>query len=145
MENATSRFYNSDQVTKCSLQCPVECNSIRFSHTISLAEYPSKWLAVQSESHGLEPSERLIVNVFYNEMFYSLIEDSPAITVDSLLALIGGSLGLFLGASFLTLLEAVEFTYYTCFYCFVRRRRNPYKHRSKFPIKSDDKDLMIFV
>lgn len=147
MENATSKFYNSKSATECTLQCPTECNTINFVQSIALARYPSKWLISQSGESRIDPADRLIVNIYFSQMSYTLIEETPAMTVDQLLALIGGSLGLFLGVSFLTLVEAVEFIYYSCLYCFIRKRNSRLKHREKFPVKKEtnENNLIIFV
>lgn len=150
VENSTSKFYNSDAATKCTRQCPIECKIVRYSHGISLAKYPSEWLSNQTDLNPKQTTERLLINIYFGEMFYSLVEETPAMTVDQLLALVGGSLGLFLGASLLTLLEVVEFAYYVCLYFAVRNREKAaQRHRHRFPIKPEvdqnNANLMIFV
>jgi hypothetical protein len=50
----------------------------------------------------------LAINVFYKDTFHTEMMEIPEFTGDQLLASIGGNLGLFLGMSFLTLIEIVE-------------------------------------
>lgn len=49
-----------------------------------------------------------MLNVFYDTMSYSIIQESPSLTSDTLIANIGGNLGLFTGASMLSVIELVE-------------------------------------
>ncbi|RNA09553.1 FMRFamide-activated amiloride-sensitive sodium channel isoform X1 [Brachionus plicatilis] len=50
----------------------------------------------------------LMISTFYNDLQYTLIEESPAMTLEALFGLIGGQLGLFMGASFLSFMEILE-------------------------------------
>ena len=45
------------------------------------------------------------LNVYYNSLSYTLATESPKLNIISLLSNIGGSLGLFMGVSFLSLVE----------------------------------------
>jgi hypothetical protein len=56
-----------------------------------------------------------MVNVYYDQMTYTKVEDEPTLGVDVLIALIGGNLGLFWGASLLTLVEIIEIIFYTIY------------------------------
>ena len=48
------------------------------------------------------------VNIFYDSMSYELSTESPKMNIVSMLASIGGNLGLFLGVSVFSLFELVE-------------------------------------
>ena len=48
------------------------------------------------------------VNIFYESMSYELSSESPKMDIVSLLASIGGNLGLFLGVSVFSLCEIIE-------------------------------------
>lgn len=50
------------------------------------------------------------VNVFYNELSYQTIVEQEAVTLSTLFGSVGGNLGLFLGASMLTILEFCQYT-----------------------------------
>ena len=49
------------------------------------------------------------VNVYYESMKYEVTIDSLSVTSEDLLSKFGGTLGLFLGISFLSFIEIVEF------------------------------------
>ena len=53
----------------------------------------------------------LMVNIFYGQMFYHNITETPNLTPDSMIALIGGHFGFFLGMSLLTFIEFIEMLY----------------------------------
>ena len=48
------------------------------------------------------------VNIFYSSMSYELSTESPKMVISSLLASIGGNLGLFLGVSVFSLFELIQ-------------------------------------
>jgi hypothetical protein len=48
------------------------------------------------------------VNIFYDSMSYELSTESPKMDIVSVLASIGGNLGLFLGVSVFSLCELIE-------------------------------------
>ncbi len=49
-------------------------------------------------------------------MPYSCSQESPAMTIDALVATFGGNVGLFLGITFLSLVELVEIAYYLIYF-----------------------------
>jgi hypothetical protein len=49
----------------------------------------------------------LRVNVFFGSMNYDSIEESPVLSTDGFISLIGGNFGLFWGASFLSIGELI--------------------------------------
>ena len=55
------------------------------------------------------------LSVFYDSMQYTQTTQVPSYTLDELVANLGGQLGLFLGASALTMLELLECLCTTCF------------------------------
>ena len=112
--NGTNAFPN------CTNNCPLECNSINYDLTLSTASYPTNfylnWLLLQNtltskystkSNNSIQVSVAKI-NVFYNDMFYMSLTESPAITWDILLGTIGGTLGLFLGVSVLSVFEIFD-------------------------------------
>ena len=66
---------------------------------------------IKFRSINSETVARSIVkmNIFYESLSYTLVTESPKLNGVSLLASIGGSLGLFLGVSTFSLFEVVEF------------------------------------
>ena len=51
------------------------------------------------------------INIFFKEMNYESIDQVPGYGFSSLLADIGGNMGLFIGASVLTVIELFDFVY----------------------------------
>lgn len=53
-------------------------------------------------------SSVLMLSIFYENLQYTYIKESPAMEFDTMLGLIGGQFGLFMGASFLSFIEILE-------------------------------------
>lgn len=51
------------------------------------------------------------LNIFFEALNYELISQQPAYEVSALLGDIGGNMGLFIGASILTVVEVFDFAY----------------------------------
>jgi hypothetical protein len=112
----------------CKGLCPLECKTIDFElstshdafpapgiYTQSLrdcAELQSTFWGVNADLAGM-PYEELAnslacVYLYYEDMKFTSIVEEPTISVVQSLANVGGSLGLFIGASFLTIGEVFE-------------------------------------
>jgi hypothetical protein len=50
----------------------------------------------------------LILNVYYSKLSYIKISESPKTSINDLLSNLGGTLGLYVGISFLSFIEIVE-------------------------------------
>ncbi len=60
----------------------------------------------------------LHLDIFYKELSYEVVEQTPAFELLSLLSEVGGFLGLLLGASVLTLCELLDYVIISCLrYC----------------------------
>ncbi|RDD42240.1 Acid-sensing ion channel 1 [Trichoplax sp. H2] len=113
--------------------CPIPCHIVHFDTTISYAKIPNPQMAkdltekinktaFQIETHGLvdpdiDPTlyisqNYILLNVFFDDLYYEKTVSTPVYTFTSLLGNIGGQLGLFVGASVLTLVEIIEFGFY---------------------------------
>ena len=116
-------FGSSDEFKKCNEYCPLECNSIKYSLIPSQIDYPSKGVADifkresgirakfnNSSNISYEDLERSIVslNIFYDELGYYTINEIPQTDWNTLISSLGGSLGLVLGISVLSLFEIFE-------------------------------------
>jgi hypothetical protein len=103
--------YNSDDNQKCYMKfmkflnenykscfdyCPLECESMRFEILVS-----SNWAKYDNYN-------TFNIHVFYDELKYTWISQKPKIEFIALISNIGGSLGLFLGTSFISCLELFE-------------------------------------
>ena len=127
--------------------CPLECSSQDFSVTVSASDFPSTELGSMfmgdqktqdrlgflSKPLSLEniKSGYLWLNVYYDETKYTLVEENPAQMPIDLMSSIGGTMGLYIGVSFLSFAEIVEALFVTIlisFGCLFRsvttRKRN---------------------
>ena len=137
--NSYLTYLNNNQDTFCYAQCPLECNEIQISLSTSYSNYPSLWYGtlmmnnsafvnmVQQTApanttidYSFIQQNTLLLNVFYNTMGYTYIEESPAMTIDALIAAFGGNVGLFLGVTILSLVEFVEIIFYMIYYNVVK-------------------------
>lgn len=123
----------------CDTYCPMECDNIAYSYSISSSNYPSKYylsiikqqsglLSKFTTKHTFSPSTSLnsnikgpksnqinpatttassstsstvtddtiqssflMINVFYNDLRYTLIEETQAVTLETLIGIIGES------------------------------------------------------
>lgn len=113
-------FFITDVAKKCS-DCPLECDSEFYAITTSSLDYPTKVYAemlakqmpILNRFNNNTPSyERLkqsilSVNINYNQLSYTNIKESQKITILDLATNIGGTMGLFLGISFISFFEII--------------------------------------
>jgi len=93
LNSIAAKFFSLGANTICDKQCPIECNSV--SYTLSTV------------SNALNTPYSL-VNIYYEDFFYTLIKEDPKTSFDSLIGTIGGLLGLFLGASLISFYEIID-------------------------------------
>ena len=79
----------------------------------------------------------LMVNVYYDELFYTEIEDEPKLEIETLLSLIGGYMALFLGMSLLSLVEIFEIFFILFDYYVLGWLRKKLNNRKIKPISSN--------
>ncbi|XP_066267274.1 acid-sensing ion channel 5-like [Branchiostoma lanceolatum] len=102
--------------------CPTPCDISHFQTSVSYAGWPNKntarywltyldlWDSWDEESATYYMSQNWVVlDIYYSELNYQVIEQQREMTEGDLLSNIGGQLGLFIGASVITLFEFVEY------------------------------------
>ncbi len=106
----------------CVPLCPLECNVTEYNtRSTSLKIIPDLYVdyIIKNKNISADFSTKPIdadtasksvvaLNIFYETLSYTLITESPQMDIVSLLANIGGNLGLFLGVSLLSLCEIFE-------------------------------------
>jgi hypothetical protein len=103
-------------------KCPIECELYNFKFSISSsAPLNPTYLNGVRKSENLKgiiypnitndelASSIALVTINYNHLGYTEINETPSYSVISLISNIGGTLGLFLGLSLLSLFESIEF------------------------------------
>ncbi|XP_030435499.1 acid-sensing ion channel 4 isoform X1 [Gopherus evgoodei] len=103
-----------DSQERCS--CPTPCNLTRYSKEISMVRIPNKGSAryLARKFHRNETYIRenfLVLDIFFEALNYEAIEQKKAYELAGLLGDIGGQMGLFIGASILTILEILDYIY----------------------------------
>ena len=102
--------------------CPLECNSTEFTFTIttqtmtglkyvSLIEQTPVFLSDFNSTpiNEATASNKFVeLSVYYDSLAYSSSKDSPSMDLVSFLGGIGGTLGLFLGVSVLSICELIH-------------------------------------
>ena len=105
---------------KCSPKCPLECNSTKITYSLSSSQIISKAFINEIQQNpqlNLDFINRSIqdenvisksvvkLNIFYDSLSYTNYEESPQWDIITLVASIGGNLGLFLGVCMFSLGE----------------------------------------
>uniref|UniRef100_A0A674J4A6 Acid sensing ion channel subunit family member 4 n=1 Tax=Terrapene triunguis TaxID=2587831 RepID=A0A674J4A6_9SAUR len=103
-----------DSQERCS--CPTPCNLTRYGKEISMVRIPNKGSAryLARKYHRNETYIRenfLVLDIFFEALNYEAIEQKKAYELAGLLGDIGGQMGLFIGASILTILEILDYIY----------------------------------
>lgn len=89
-----TKFYQNSLFDKCSMYCPFECDTMRYSigvNTIDVA-----W-----------PDEVYLV-VYYRSLKYTFSSQIPKMKLADIISNIGGIFGLFVGASFMSFIEFIQ-------------------------------------
>uniref|UniRef100_A0AAV2KIA2 Acid-sensing ion channel 2 n=1 Tax=Knipowitschia caucasica TaxID=637954 RepID=A0AAV2KIA2_KNICA len=99
-----------------SCMCRAPCNMTRYNKELSMVKIPSKTSARYlqkryNKSEKYISDNILVLDVFFEALNYETIEQKKAYEVAGLLGDIGGQMGLFIGASILTILELFDYAY----------------------------------
>ena len=100
-----SKFIDSDISSICNEFCPLECQSQAFDYRHSMARFPSDTYAgilkqknvFKNLSDYFESDQKVLngmiaVNIYYSNLGYSLINESPKTSIFDIVANIGGNL-----------------------------------------------------
>jgi hypothetical protein len=105
----------------CLPLCPLECNSTKFTYTTSTSKLlgnPYVDIIQNNPNLAMDFATRQInaktasesiakVNIFYESLSYVNSEESPALDIITLVANIGGNLGLFLSVGLFSIAEVI--------------------------------------
>jgi len=107
--NYKSNFYKKTLTKECSKYCPLECDSVSYAMT---------------SNNYLTYDNLTTAAFYYSTLQYTLITQQPKMLSFDLISNIGGTLGLFVGISFLSLFELTEILLEIFFSLFKRLRGN---------------------
>ena len=96
--------------------CPTPCNLTRYGKEISMVKIPNRgsarYLARKYNRNETYIRENfLVLDVFFEALTSEAMEQQAAYGLSALLGDLGGQMGLFIGASILTLLEILDYIY----------------------------------
>uniref|UniRef100_A0A8D3E590 Acid-sensing ion channel 1 n=1 Tax=Scophthalmus maximus TaxID=52904 RepID=A0A8D3E590_SCOMX len=96
--------------------CETPCNLTRYGKEMSFVKIPSKasakYLAKKfNKTEQYIADNILVLDIFFEALNYETIEQKKAYELAGLLGDIGGQMGLFIGASILTILELFDYLY----------------------------------
>uniref|UniRef100_A0AAF5RWC9 Uncharacterized protein n=1 Tax=Wuchereria bancrofti TaxID=6293 RepID=A0AAF5RWC9_WUCBA len=130
IKNATlhsSRLISEGNLADCV--CHQPCSEVNYEVTYSAARWPSGTTKVMEcdavDDLCMERYRRnaAMVQVFYEELNYETLTETPAYTLTSALADLGGLTGLWIGASVVSLMEILALIVYTV-QAYVRKRKS---------------------
>ena len=124
VEKQRIEYFNNENYTSlCLTDCPMECESVSYLLSTSISRYPSSYYT-QYLKNKVNISSKFVnntfandnnitknivfINVFYDDLTTTYINEIPEINGDSLLGNIGGNLALFAGMSVLSFVEIIE-------------------------------------
>ena len=108
------------QIIDDCTDCPLECDSIDYLLSTSFAEFPlplygdlflnKSGLKLEMSASNLSDLRKsvLSMNIYYSSLKYTEITQLEKNTLVDLVCDIGGTMGLFLGASLLSMIELLE-------------------------------------
>ncbi|KAM6216176.1 acid-sensing ion channel 3 [Rhynchocyon petersi] len=99
---------------KDACNCPSPCAITRYAKELSMVRIPSRasarYLARKlNRSEAYITENVLVLDIYFEALNYETVEQKKAYEVSELLGDIGGQMGLFIGASLLTILEILDY------------------------------------
>uniref|UniRef100_A0A3Q3QNI7 Acid-sensing ion channel 1 n=1 Tax=Monopterus albus TaxID=43700 RepID=A0A3Q3QNI7_MONAL len=115
--------------------CDTPCNLTRYGKELSFVKIPSKasakYLAKKFNKTEQYIAENILVlDIYFEALNYETIEQTKAYEFAGLLGDIGGQMGLFIGASLLTILELFDYLYEVIKYKLCQCFRKKHKGRT---------------
>jgi len=91
----------------CFSSCPIECNSINYKIQQNSFILTDQFLQFENYSNYYKDNY-VNIAIYYPTKQYTLITQSPKMQLFDLVSSVGGIMGLFIGFSFLTLVELID-------------------------------------
>eukprot|EP00058_Branchiostoma_floridae_P018587 XP_002604076.1 hypothetical protein BRAFLDRAFT_71634 [Branchiostoma floridae] len=99
---------------KLTCDCPLPCTMVKYSQTLSSSAWPNQltedmYSSMYNLSKGYLTDNFVFLTVYYEDFSYMKISQLKAMDGGQLGSNMGGMMGLFIGASVLTLVELTEY------------------------------------
>ena len=136
---AQSSFFSQDVKALCGDSCPLECDTITYGSTWSGTIFPSEAYATSLRNNKkvqarfgnrnnmttTELRKNLVsVFVYYDDLIYKAYTEKEKMNVADLVSNVGGTIGLFLGLSFLSFLEIFDVLFHICLFLYAVSAKN---------------------
>jgi hypothetical protein len=124
-QNCDTNFYKNEFITDDYIiqncNCPLECKKVIYDTFITNSKYPTKFYtdALRNDQSFVKrfsnstrfddlEQDLLRINIYFDSLSYLEISESESVSLIMLISDIGGTLGLFLGMSLLSIIETVD-------------------------------------
>jgi len=107
LTNIYSKLIKGEITNICTPFCPLECDTISYDVSISSTKISPKYNEYL-KSVNISTDNLIHLNVYYDNLEYTSIEQVSKMELQDLISNIGGNLGLFIGISFLSFAEIIE-------------------------------------
>ena len=133
IQKKTEEFQLSDFTQKCLPTCPPECLTVSYSLSTSFSDFPKQNTSdvVKNNLINMKYFDNITdqqikkslvsVNFYYDDLRYTQMSQSQLMTFVDLISNVGGTFGLFIGISFLSLAEIFELIFQIIFILFEKR------------------------
>ena len=115
--NSPKEYFLTNDREICFTKCPLECETERFEYSVGFSNFPPKNYFQEQSSFNPEFQDKtydelkqtvLKLSVRYRHLSTTYITQEQKTSIADLVATIGGTLGCFIGASMLSLVEIIE-------------------------------------
>ncbi|XP_077994004.1 acid-sensing ion channel 1C-like [Glandiceps talaboti] len=124
----------------CHIPCKSELYPVDVSNSGLKRDITGRSPALSNHTKEYIMDNVVMITLFYEELNFETITQLPETTIVDLLGQLGGNMGLFLGASILTLLQIFEYIFDEWLFC-MGANRTPKKRKTKKIYESEDKSL----
>ena len=121
--------------------CPLPCHEIKYETKVNREPWPQPWqvdflkpmlakvagISVNDVTEELVKQHLLMMGVYYDELSTTLVEEKELYTFSKILSDIGGQMGMFLGASFISLIEIICLVFSMIVQCWKKPKKNNVK------------------
>uniref|UniRef100_K7GH96 Bile acid-sensitive ion channel n=1 Tax=Pelodiscus sinensis TaxID=13735 RepID=K7GH96_PELSI len=126
--------------------CPAPCEETGYPTSVTYSSFASekalKYLSTKLKKSAEYIRENLVyIDIKYHDLNYKMTRQQKALSVAELLADIGGQLGLFCGASMITVIEIVEYIFTNfCWLCIFLLLKAPEMPQWNIPAQTEQTD-----